>query len=320
MLRLIFIAAATAVIVKFTTFGWQGLCRAPEFSLRDNSLPDRLKGHVFKLSEEIGERSIFRYSRLTEAADYIAGQFRDFGLSVKFQEYLLYGKKVKNIIAEKTGGKKPEEIIIIGAHYDTCFNPGADDNASAVAGLLELARLTSPSEFNRTIRFVAFVNEEPPFFKTKDMGSYVYARRAREEGENIKAAIILEMIGYYSGKLFSQRYPIFLGLFYPNRANFIAVVGNSANRGLVKKINTCFKNNSRFIIRSAVLFDFVPGVDFSDHWSFWQNGFPAAMITDTSFYRYSYYHGNSDTYEKLDYRSAAAVIEGLKPVLSSLAE
>lgn len=320
MLRLIFIAAATAVIVKFTTFGWQGLWRAPEFSLSDNSLPDRLKGHVFKLSEEIGERSIFRYPQLTQAADYITGQFREHGLSVEFQEYFLYEKRAKNIIAQIPGIKKPEEIIIVGAHYDTCFNPGANDNASGVAALLELAGLMSKEKNSRTIRFIAFANEEPPFFKTKDMGSYVYASRAREQGENIKAAVILEMIGYYSDRLFSQRYPVFLGFFYPNRANFIAVVGNPANRGLVRKINGCFKKNSRIPIRSAVLFDFVPGVDFSDHWSFWQNGFPAAMITDTSFYRYSQYHGNSDTYEKLDYRSAAAVIEGLKPVLSGLAE
>jgi hypothetical protein len=320
MFRLILIAVVTVIIVKFTTFGWQGFYRAQEFSLRDKSLPDRLKQHVVKLSGEIGERSIFRYPQLTRAADYITEQFRKCGLSVKFQEYLIYEKKVKNIIAEKAGDKKPEEIIILGAHYDTCFNPGANDNASAVAGLLELARLMSQEKNSRTIRFIAFVNEEPPFFKTKDMGSLLYARRAREEEENIKAAVILETIGYYSNKLFSQRYPMLLGPFYPNRANFIAVVGNFTNRRLVKEVNTCFRQYSQFPIRSAVLFNFVAGVDFSDHWSFWQNEFPAIMVTDTAFYRYSHYHSNSDTYEKLNYRSLAAVVEGLKPVLSNLAE
>ena len=222
---------------------------------------------------------------------------------------------MRNIIAKKTGKVKPDEIIIVGAHYDTCFNPGADDNASAIAGLLELASLLADGEYCRTVRFVAFVNEEPPFFKTEDMGSFVYARQAKQESEDIKAVLILEMIGYYSDKTFSQRYPLFLGPFYPNRANFIAVVGNFTNRRLVQKVASHLKDNSRILIRPVVLFDFVPGVDFSDHWSFWQMGISSVMITDTAFYRYRHYHSNSDTFEKLDYQKIAELVEGLESVL-----
>jgi Zn-dependent M28 family amino/carboxypeptidase len=320
MFRPILTAIIIIVVVGLTTFGWQGFYRTQETPLRDKELPERLKTHVVKLSDEIGERSIFRYPALTEAADYITKVFQDFGFSVEFQEYLLMERRVKNIIVSKPGNKKSDELIVIGAHYDTCFNPGADDNASGVAGLLELARLIASEENNKTIRFIAFTCEEPPFFKTKDMGSFVYARGAREKQENIKAAVILEMLGYYSNRPFSQRYPLFLGPFYPNRANFIAVVGNFSNQRLVRWLTHHFREYSQFPISSVVLFDFIPGVDFSDHWSFWQNDFSAVMVTDTAFYRYRHYHRDSDTFEKLDYQSMAAVVEGLKEAILKLAE
>ena len=226
MLRLILLILITFVIVKITTFGWGGFSScAHELLPRDNTLPIRLRAHVVKLSSDIGERSIFKYSQLTKAANYITEQFKDSGFEVKFQEYSLYDRPVKNIIAEKPGRVKPDEIIIIGAHYDTCFNPGANDNASAIAGLLELARLTASREYQRTIRFIAFVNEEPPFFTTEDMGSVVYVKEAKGRGDKIKAVLILEMIGYYTDKPFSQRYPLLHGFFYPNKGNFIAVPG-----------------------------------------------------------------------------------------------
>ena len=320
MLRLILLILITVVVVKVTTFGWQDFFSSPELSPKDKTLPLRLKTHVIKLSSDIGERSVFIYPKLAEAANYITEQFQSLGIEVRFQEYHLYGKLVKNIIAEKLGRGKPDEVIIVGAHYDTCFNPGANDNASAIAGLLELARFAASREYKRTIRFIAFVNEEPPFFKTNEMGSFVYARQAKEKNENIKSVLILEMIGYYLDRPFSQRYPLFVGPFYPNRANFIAVVGNFTNHRLVKRVVTHFREHSEFPIRSAVLFDFVPGVDFSDHWSFWQMGIPSVMITDTAFYRYSHYHSNSDTFEKLDYHKMALLVEGLDGVLSKLAE
>lgn len=319
ILRLILLAIISFLILKLTTFGWQGLGKSPEVIPRDKNLPERLKAHIIKLSHTIGERSIFKYPELMEAANYIADQSKNLGLEVEFQEYLVYGKPVKNIIAKKIGKEKPSEVIIVGAHYDTCFNPGANDNASGIAALLELARSTTYRDYSRTIKFIAFVNEEPPFFKTADMGSLVYLERAKKEKENIKIAIILETIGYYSDKPFSQRYPLFLGPFYPNRANFISIIGNFSVAKQVKGIAKYFRKYSRLPISVAILFNFIPGVDFSDHWSFWQMGFPAVMVTDTAFYRYPYYHRSSDTFDKLNYQSLASVVEGLEAVLSGQA-
>jgi Zn-dependent M28 family amino/carboxypeptidase len=278
-----------------------------------------LKEHVVMLSHKIGDRNIVAYEKLTKAADYITGQFEKYGYKVEFQTYEVDGKPVKNIIATKLGTKKPKEQIIVGAHYDTCANPGADDNASAVAGLLELARLMTDQPTGRTIKFIAFVNEEPPFFKTKNMGSMVYAQQAKARGDNIKAVIILEMIGYYSDKPNSQKYPPFFGRFYPDKGNFIAVVGNFASKPLVKKITNLFQQSSSFPIESIATFTFIPGIDWSDHWSFWQYGYPAIMITDTGFYRNPNYHKQSDTYETLNYENIAEVVVGLQGVLTKLA-
>lgn len=289
------------------------------FLEENNQLVKILKSHVYRLAQEIGERSVFKYEKLNEAAEYITEQFRLYGYDVEFQDYTVLNKTVKNIIAIKTGVKSPDEIIIVAAHYDSCFNPGADDNASGVAALLELASSISGKQIGRSIKFIAFVNEEPPFFKTENMGSLVYAREAKAKGENIGAVLALEMIGYYSDRPNSQRYPPIFGLFYPNKGNFICIVGNFHSRKLVKEIVSTFRRNTQFPIESVVTLAFVPGVDFSDHWSFWQQGYPAVMITDTGFYRNPHYHTNADTYEKLNYKSMAEVVKGLSAVLLELA-
>lgn len=239
---------------------------------KERALIVRLKAHVYKLGYEIGDRSVFKHEELTQTEKYITEELSSFGYNVGFQSYNTYNKRVKNIIATKKGTGKPEEVVIVGAHYDTCFNPGADDNASGVAGLLELARLLFDTELKRTIKFIAFVNEEPPFFKSQEMGSYVYAQQARKNKEDIKAAIILESIGYYSQAPNSQNYPPFLGMFYPNQGNFICVVGNFSSSWLVKRIVTIFKNNSKFSIESFVGPSFIPGVDFSDNCRFGKKG------------------------------------------------
>src|SRR3990172_8177443 len=163
-------------------------------ALQDPSLAESLKNHVYVLSHDIGDRNVFSYRMLERSAEYIAGQFASFGYKVEFQEYTFEDKSFKNIIATKKGEQKPGEVIIIGAHYDTCFNVGADDNASGVAALLELARYFAPRSPQRTIKFIAFVNEEPPFFETEWTGSQVYAKAAKAKNENIKAALIFEML------------------------------------------------------------------------------------------------------------------------------
>ncbi|UCC94319.1 MAG: M28 family peptidase [Candidatus Omnitrophota bacterium] len=300
------------IIVKLSAFGWRFSAGFSLVSSEQNKeLSEKLKFHVHTLAHEIGDRSMFKYEKLLAAEKYIAKDLASFGYEVEFHEYTISDKVARNIIAYKQGTQKPDEIIIVGAHYDSCFNPGANDNASGIAVLLELARCISDSQISRTIKFIAFVNEEPPFFKTEKMGSRVYARDAKAKGENIKGVVILETIGYYSNKLYSQRYPPFFGPFYPNRGNFICVASDFHSRNLLKGLVSNFKKGTQFPIESITTFGFVPGVDFSDHWSFWQEGYPAVMITDTSFYRSSNYHGRSDTYEKLNYGSMAEITRGL---------
>ncbi len=316
--RLILVGLVTIILFKSTTFGWHSIFFSTVgIQPKDSVLPERLKKHVVKLSDEIGDRSVFNYDNLQKAAGYLEKEFLLYGYSLEFQKYTVNNRETRNIIARKTGIKFPNEVIIIGAHYDSCFNPGADDNASGIAGLLEVARMAANQDVDRTIEFVAFVNEEPPFFKTEEMGSRIYAKRARVENKNIKAVIVFDLIGFYSNKPFSQRYPVILGLFFPNKGNFIGAFGNFKSRYLVSEITKIFRRNSSFPIASIAL-GFIPGIDFSDHWSFWKEGYPAVMISDTAFLRHRNYHKNTDTWEKLNYKDMACVIEGIYEVLVRL--
>ena len=251
-----------------------------------------------------------------KAADYIQQKLEFYGLEVFNQSFSSTGR---NVYAVQTGTEFLNQKYIICAHYDDmpsgAIAPGADDNASGVAGLLELASLLSDIQIDRTVKFIAFANEEPPFFKTENMGSRVYAKSAKEKNENIKAVFILESIGYYSNKLFSQNYPPLMGLVYPSRGNFVTVVGNLPSRSLAKEVVVSFKKNTSFPIESFIGPGFIPGVDFSDNWSFWHEGYPCVMITDTAFYRNSNYHAATDTYEKLDYDAIAEVVSGLGEVV-----
>ncbi len=208
--------------------------------------------------------------------------------------------------------------IVVGAHYDTVpGSPGADDNASGVAVLIELAALLKGETL--PIRFVAFANEEMPYFQGPEMGSWTWARRARERGEPIRAMYSLEMLGYYRDAPGSQRYPPPLGLFYPDRADFIAFVGDLGARSLVRDSIRLFREKSMFPSEGVAAPAFIPGVTWSDHWSFRSHGFPAIMITDTAFNRYPHYHLPSDTPDKLDYERMARVTLGLAAMLKDLA-
>mgnify|MGYP001559127943 FL=1 len=316
-LRLLVAGGLVFLIVEATTFGWNIFKPATIIASKDRQLPARLKGHVYKLSLEIGNRNIFNYSHLEQAAEYITSQLESYGYDVQFHKYFINNKETKNIIVTKVGEKKPGEIIVVGAHYDSYFNPGADDNASGVSGLLELSRFFKNQISDRTLRFVFFANEEPPFFKTEYMGSRVYARQAKKSKEDIKAVIVFDSIGFYSNRIFSQRYLPLTGIFFPNKANFISVISNFRNRQFVAVITKSFKKNSKFPIES-VAFDFIPAVDFSDHRSFWKEGYPAVMISDTAFLRHGNYHQNTDTWDKLNYEYFASVIEGFSSVIIDL--
>ncbi|MBI5150351.1 MAG: M28 family peptidase [Candidatus Omnitrophica bacterium] len=233
--------------------------------------------------------------------------------------YDIDGKTYRNIVVG-TNKSFTGEHIIIGAHYDSCFNPGADDNASGIAGLLELARMLKKPDLKVPVMFVAFTNEEPPFFMTGQMGSAVFVRALKESSVKVKAAVILEMIGYYPDGLFSQKYLPLLGPFYPNKADFVAIVGNFASRGVVDFLDNDFKRHQYFPVCALIAPSFVPGINFSDHWSFWQEGYPAVMITDTAYLRNKNYHTATDTVTTLDYEKMAKVVLGLKESIVRLSK
>jgi Zn-dependent M28 family amino/carboxypeptidase len=320
-LHLLFFTLAAVAAFKVTTIGWNFL--APAYSGRNGgpTSPEKLKRAVTVLAAEIGPRDLFNNNkaRLRKAEDYISGRLKAAGYKVEFQEYYSGGVKVKNIIAERRGASAPSEIILFGAHYDTFNNPGADDNASGVAGLLDLADYAAAHSYARTLRFAAFVNEEPPFFKKEGMGSAVYAAAAAKRGDDIKAALVLEMIGYFTERRISQRYPPFIGPFFPSRGNFIAQISDFRSSGLAAQNKKAFTAASTLPLRTAVLPAFVPGADYSDHRSFWRAGYPAVMFTDTSFYRTPHYHKASDLPDTLNYEYMAAFLDGMKAVLDDLA-
>ena len=226
------------------------------------------------------------------------------------------GRVFTNIVAHDSLAQNAGETVVIGAHYDSCFNPGADDNASGVAGLIELARLLKGTHLASNLKFVAFTNEEPPFFMTERMGSRVYVRDVRAREEKVRVAIILEMLGFYSERPFSQRYLPLLGPFYPNRANFIALVGNFRTHTVTEKLYKAFRTHSDFPVAMITSPGFIPGINFSDHWSFWKEGIPALMITDTAFLRNPHYHRSSDLPQTLDYEKMTKVLYGLKEAVT----
>ncbi len=280
----------------------------------------RLAAHVRTLADDIGPRNIWTAGTMEKTADYLRAEFSAMGYEVREQEVASERGPVFNLEVEIPGQDMAPEIVVVGAHYDTVFAcPGANDNGSGVAVLLELARLLKDSRPQRTIRLVAFANEEPPFFLNKSMGSRVYAMRCRERMEDITAMLALETLGSYSDKPGSQGYPMPLSHFYPDRANFIAFVGNLSSRGLVRRTLKAFRRHGHFPSEGLAAPFFVTGVGWSDHWSFWEEGFPAIMVTDTAFYRYDAYHTAQDTPEKLDYQSLARVVSGLLPTVLELA-
>jgi hypothetical protein len=289
-------------------------------SAEEGQIRDRLATHVQTLAGDIGERNLWHYDALLAAASYIEGTLTELGYPPADEPFESRGRPVRNILAERRGGTQAAEIVLVGAHYDSVLgSPGANDNASGVAALLELARLFAGEALPRTVRFVAFVNEEPPFSYSPEMGSLVHAQGARARGERIQAMLSLETIGFYSDAPNSQHYPVPLSLFYPHTANFIGFVGNLGSRSLVRRALRSFRQTTAFPAEGAAVPERLPGVGWSDHWSFWQAGYPAIMVTDTAFYRYPHYHTAGDTPERIDYERTARVVAGLARVIADLA-
>jgi Zn-dependent M28 family amino/carboxypeptidase len=283
-------------------------------------LRDRLKAHVAALGGRIGERNVWRYRELEAAADYIRDRFAEYGYRAEEQVFNSGGKMVRNIAIELQGEEAPAEIIVVGAHYDSVRgSPGANDNGTGVSAILELPRLLKDEPLDRTVRFVAFVNEEPPFFYSKEMGSHVYAVRSREREERIVAMLSLETIGYYSDAPNSQRYPFPFNLFYPDTANFIGFVSNLSSRKLLHRSVDAFRRTTPFPSAGVAAPFWITGIGWSDHLSFWQAGYDAIMVTDTALFRYVHYHASTDTPDKIDYTRTARVVKGLSHVVMALA-
>jgi hypothetical protein len=285
------------------------------------ALEHELRSYVHMLAGEIGERNVFHYTQLVKAGEYIGKTLSEAGYEVARQEYEVSGQVCENLEVEIRGTERPDEIVLIGAHYDSVKgSPGANDNATGVAATLALARAFAQNPAPRTLRFVAFTNEEPPFFQGRHMGSRVYAKRSRQRAENIILMLSLETIGYYSDKPGSQSYVFPLHFFYPSTGNFIAFVSNVENGALVRQLIGRFRQHASFPSEGGALWGWLPGVGWSDHWAFWKEGFPAVMVTDTALFRDPAYHTAHDAPQNIHYEHFARVVSGLQRVIAEFAQ
>jgi Iap family predicted aminopeptidase len=315
----------TAVALILAIIWWFGMkmpgrniSKAAALTADELALREELRRDVRTLAGDIGERNLSRYPALMRAAEFIEESLGQAGYQTRRDSYDVRGLACHNIETEIRGSS--DDILVVGAHYDSVWGcPGANDNGTGVAATLALARRLRSTSPRSTIRFVAFVNEEPPFFQTPAMGSYVYASRCKQRGDRITGMITLETIGCFSDAPNSQRYPApGLGLFYPTVGNFIGFVADTSSRRFLKRTMSIFRAQKKIPSEGAALPNFVPGVGWSDHWSFSQHGYPALMITDTAPFRYAHYHSATDTPDKLDYDRFALVVSAMQNVIVDL--
>jgi hypothetical protein len=289
-------------------------------SAAEMTVRDHLGQHVHRLAGELGERHIWRPAALEQAVRYIETTWHGQGYKVARQPFVVDTQTVYNLEVALPGGSRRDEIVLVGAHYDTVpGSPGANDNATGTATVLELAHLLMEQQLPRTVRLVAFVNEEVPFFQHDTMGSWVYARRSHTLGERIVAMLSIETIGYYSDAVGSQHYPFPFGLFYPRSGNFIGFVGNIASRALVQRSLAAFRQHTAFPSEGVAAPGWMTGIGWSDHGAFWHEGYPALMVTDTALFRYAPYHTSADTPDQINYDRMARVVVGLARVITTLA-
>ncbi len=281
---------------------------------------ERLVRH---LSLEIGPRPYLRPQALEKTRDFIVEKFKGHNRSIYLQDYNVGGKRYSNVVCSRLPFEAykayPRPLLVIGAHYDTVSStPGADDNASGIAGLLELSRVMG-DDLPEEVLLVAFTLEEPPFYRTRKMGSYRFARLLKRMGVRLKGMICLEMIGYFSDRPQSQHFPLpLMDKVYPSTGHFIALVGNIWSKAFTQQVEAAFKRANTIPVYSLNAPFLVFGVDLSDHWSFYKCGFKAVMVTDTAFYRNPHYHRPTDLPETLDYRRMANVVAALKRAVEEL--
>ena len=283
-----------------------------------------LEALVHSLAVTIGPRSYQDPANLDAAAGVISQRLASFGYDLTEQAYQAEELAVRNIIAERRGTDQPDRVIVVGAHYDTVVgSPGADDNASGVAVLLELARVHAETRFQKTVRFVAFTLEEPPYFRSRHMGSRTYARSIKERGEHVEAMLCLESVGYYSQEPGSQSFPFpvfWLRWQYPTTGTFITIVSNDDSQPLQTRVRDGLASHMDLPVETYAGPWWIPGVDWSDHGSFWNEGYPAVMLTDTALFRNPHYHRPTDLPDTLDYRAMSELVHGLAAALVTLDE
>lgn len=284
------------------------------------TVEEQLKKHVEMLTKTIGERSVRRFWNLEETAHYIENYYRSIGLEPAREPYTYKKKTVANIVAEVGAAAEPAKLYLLGAHYDSVGGTvGADDNASAIAVQLEVARklmaVKAEHGLPATIRFVSFTLEEPPVYGTRLMGSRVYARKVKKANERIDGMICLEMVGYTCHEPGCQGYPFPLTFMsYPDTGNFIGIIGNFRSRHFTRALHESFQKNKALPVEKLTVpwsGYLVPNVRLSDHASFWDHGYKAVMITDTAFYRNPHYHTGRDTMDKLDFEFMSRLVESL---------
>ncbi len=277
---------------------------------------ENLYKHVKFLTSLDPPRNALNLKSLNKACDYIFKEMEKYSSNVYFQEFEVEGNIYKNVICEFGKGN---DLIVVGAHYDVCCEqPGADDNGSGVAGILELARMLNEykKELKKRIQLVAYTLEEPPFFGTDKMGSYIHAEKLFEKKENLKFMISLEMIGYFSNEKGSQKFPVpVMKLLYPDTGNFIGIVGSPSDWFITRNIKIKMAEVSKIDIYSINFPNIIPGIDFSDHRNYWKFGYRGVMITDTAFYRNPNYHQTTDTIDTLDFEKMSEVVDGVFNVL-----
>lgn len=294
---------------------------APPLTADERALRAELERHVRVLAEEIGERSVDLPEAMESAARHVAAEFEKAGFAPRREPFAAAGTTFVNVIAEVAGGAKRDEIVVVGGHYDSVRgSPGANDNATGVAATLAIARRLAASKPERTLRFIAFACEEPPCFQTEEMGSLVHARGCAARGENVVAMLALETLGCYRDEEGSQTYPVRgLELVFGTRANFVAFVGPVGSRSLVRSAVRSFRDHATVPSEGAALPESVPGVGWSDHWSFARIGVPAVMATDTAIFRDSAYHTDRDLPGRVDFERLTRTTSALVRVVDALA-
>ena len=290
----------------------------PALTPEQVQLVARLRGHVRQVASL--PHNLAYPEHLECAALYIERALTGVGYDVRRQPFHAGAQEVRNleVVIEPAASARDAKTLVIGAHYDSYFHaPGANDNGTGVAGVIELARLLADLRGRSAIRIrlVLFVNEEPPYFKSELMGSLVYARRLKQSGDPVIGMMSLETLGFYSDEERSQHYPPPVGLFYPTKGNFVAFVGLTSSRSFVRETVGSFRAVAAFPSVGGTAPGIIPGIDWSDHWSFEQVGIPALMVTDTALFRYPHYHKPADTPDKVDYERLARVVSGLEQVI-----